>query len=215
MVPVYDNINKSTRTAGVYLVIGTSIAVFALQRTAGGLLDFGFIPSQFGNRPYASLGRMVTATFLHADVFHLIGNMIFFFAFARSIEERVGTRIFLMIYPLLGISGFMLQWMWEPGSQIPVVGASAAISTLIGAYLTMFPRASFNCVIILGWIFKVFALPAWALIFYWIALQVLSAFLNLGDNTAYFAHIGGFILGIILGMAWTTIFESAHKTHEI
>lgn len=144
--------------------------------------------------PWASL---VTSMFLHGSTLHLSGNMLFLWVFGDNIEDACGHLRFLAFYLLSGIAATMIYVISDPGSTVPVIGASGAISGVLGAYLVLHPRAKIVLMIFIGIFITV---PAVIVLSLWIALQVFSA-LNptAGDGgVAWWAHIGGFFIGALL-----------------
>lgn len=146
------------------------------------------------------LGNLITSMFLHANLLHVAGNMLFLWIFGNNVEDRLGELKFLVVYFASGIAGSLLQIYLTPDSTIPMLGASGAISGLLAAYVLYFPRARILTFVVP---FFVFTLPAYVFIGYWIALQALNAFLNIGavgGGVAFFAHVGGFGTGLILAL---------------
>jgi membrane associated rhomboid family serine protease len=146
------------------------------------------------------LGTLITSMFLHANLLHVAGNMLFLWIFGNNVEDRLGEVKFVIIYFASGIAGSLLQVFITPNSTIPMLGASGAISGILAAYVLYFPRARVLTFVVP---FFVFTLPAFLFIGYWIALQALNAFLNLGavgGGVAFFAHVGGFATGLILAI---------------
>jgi membrane associated rhomboid family serine protease len=146
------------------------------------------------------LGTLVTSLFLHASLLHVGGNMLFLWIFGNNVEDRLGELKFILVYLVAGVAGSLLQVAVNPGSQVPTLGASGAISGILAAYVLYFPRAR-----VLTFIIPIFLVRLSALVFigYWIALQALNAYLSLGvpeggGGVAFFAHVGGFISGLIL-----------------
>jgi membrane associated rhomboid family serine protease len=146
------------------------------------------------------LGTSITSMFLHANLLHVAGNMLFLWIFGNNVEDRLGEVKFVIIYFASGIAGSLLQVFITPNSPIPMLGASGAISGILAAYVLYFPRARVLTFIVP---FFVFTLPAYLFIGYWVGLQALNAFLNLGaigGGVAFFAHVGGFVTGLILAI---------------
>ena len=146
------------------------------------------------------LSTLVTSMFLHANLLHVGGNMLFLWIFGNNVEDRLGEIKFLIVYFAAGIAGSLLQVFITPSSTIPTLGASGAISGLLAAYVLYYPRAR-----VLTFIVPIFfvTLSAWVFIGYWIALQALNAFLSIGvtgGGVAFFAHVGGFVTGLILAI---------------
>ena len=146
------------------------------------------------------LGTLITSMFLHANLLHVGGNMLFLWIFGNNVEDKLGELKYLIVYFAAGIGGSLLQIYITPDSTIPMLGASGAISGLLAAYVLYFPRARILTFVVP---FFIFTLPAYVFIGYWIALQALNAFLNIGaigGGVAFFAHVGGFGTGLILAL---------------
>jgi membrane associated rhomboid family serine protease len=146
------------------------------------------------------LGTLITSMFLHANLLHVAGNMLFLWIFGNNVEDKLGELKFLIVYFASGIGGSLLQIFITPDSTVPMLGASGAISGLLAAYVLYFPRARILTFVIP---FFIFTLPAFVFIGYWIGLQALNAFLNIGaigGGVAFFAHVGGFGTGLILAL---------------
>jgi membrane associated rhomboid family serine protease len=146
------------------------------------------------------LGTLITSMFLHANLLHVGGNMLFLWIFGNNVEDRLGELKFVILYLTSGIAGSLLQVFITPTSTVPMLGASGAISGLLAAYVLYFPRAR-----VLTYIVPIFivTISAYVFIGYWIALQALNAYLNLGvagGGVAFFAHIGGFVSGLVLAI---------------
>ena len=144
------------------------------------------------------LSTLVTSLFLHANLLHVAGNMLFLWIFGNNVEDRLGEIKFLIVYFVSGIAGSLLQVYINPTSTIPTLGASGAISGILAAYVLYYPRARVLTFIVP---FFFFTLSAYIFIAYWIALQALNAYLSIGvtgGGVAFFAHIGGFVSGLIL-----------------
>ena len=146
------------------------------------------------------LGTLITSMFLHANLLHVAGNMLFLWIFGNNVEDKLGELKFLIVYFASGIGGSLLQIVITPDSTVPMLGASGAISGLLAAYVLYFPRARILTFVVP---FFIFTLPAFLFIGYWIGLQALNAFLNIGaigGGVAFFAHVGGFGTGLILAL---------------
>jgi len=146
---------------------------------------------------------VLTSMFMHGGWMHLIGNMVFFWVFGNNIEDAMGHLRFAVFYLLCGIAAAATQVLLTPNSAIPMVGASGAISGILGAYLLLYPRVRVHALLPLGFYVTTIALPAYVMLGYWIVLQVLSSLPALGaqqqtGGTAFFAHIGGFVAGLVL-----------------
>jgi len=144
--------------------------------------------------------NLFTSMFLHGSWMHLIGNMWFFWIFGNNIEDSMGHLRFIVFYLLGGLAAALLQVFMNPASMVPMVGASGAISGIMGAYLILYPRVRVFAVIPLFVFFTTVALPAWVMLGYWMLLQFLGSLQATGDGggVAFWAHIGGFAAGAIL-----------------
>ncbi len=151
-------------------------------------------------------GELVTGLlshmFLHAGLLHLVGNMLFLWIFGDNLEDQMGRRAFLGFYLAAGLAAAGLQILADPLSPVPMVGASGAIAGVMGGYLLMFPRARVDVLAIFIIFFKVFTLPAWAMLGMWFALQLFGGFTSIGaeGGVAYWAHAGGFVGGVLLAL---------------
>lgn len=153
--------------------------------------------------PDPSYGTVLTSMFLHGGWLHLIGNMVFLWVFGNNIEDAMGHGRFLVFYLLCGIAAAGVQLAVSPASLVPMVGASGAISGVLGGYLLLYPRVRVHTLIFLGIFVTTVDLPAYVMLGYWIVLQLLGALPALGDlegrgGVAFWAHIGGFVAGLVL-----------------
>jgi len=145
---------------------------------------------------------VITSMFMHGGWFHLIGNMLFLWVFGNNIEDATGHGKFLIFYLLCGTAAAATQTFISPHSIVPMVGASGAISGVLGAYLLLYPRVRVHTLIILPIYITTVALPAWVMLGYWGLIQLLSGLGSLSEidkgGVAFFAHVGGFIAGLVL-----------------
>lgn len=139
-----------------------------------------------------------TSMFLHGGWMHLLGNMWFLWLFGNNIEDSMTRPRFLIFYLLSGVAAALLQVFTEPASPVPMVGASGAISGVMGAYLILYPKVKVYTLLPLGFFTTTYALPAWVMLIYWILLQVVGGFGGGEGGVAFWAHVGGFIAGIVL-----------------
>jgi membrane associated rhomboid family serine protease len=149
--------------------------------------------------PGPQVSNVLTSMFLHGSWMHLIGNMWFLWLFGNNIEDAMTRPRFVVFYLACGLAAALLQVAAQPASPIPMVGASGAISGVMGAYLVMFPRVRVFTLVPLGFFITSFALPAWAMLIYWLVLQLLGGFTQVGSGggVAFWAHVGGFAAGVI------------------
>lgn len=145
---------------------------------------------------------VVTSMFLHGGWFHLLGNMWFLWIFGNNVEDSMGRLRFIGFYLLCGLVAAASQTLASPSSAIPMVGASGAISGVMGAYLVLYPRVRVHMLIFLGFFITTIAVPAWLMLIYWILLQLLGGIPSLGGadsgGVAFMAHVGGFVTGVAL-----------------
>lgn len=213
MLPIGDEHNGRVRTPYVtYVLIAINVLVFLYQLTlpdsrsnpalTNFIYDWGAIPSRIMQGQ--DLYGLITSMFLHGGWLHIIGNMLFLFVFGDNVEDAMGHARFLIFYLLCGLAAGGAQVLIDPSSQIPLVGASGAISGVLGAYIVLFPHGRIRTLIFLGYFVTVMLIPAWVQIGVWILLQVFNGFLSLGVQTeetggvAFWAHVGGFVAGAAL-----------------
>ena len=171
----------------------------------------------FGESPNPWL-TLITATFIHAGWLHLIGNLLFLWIFGDNVEDAMGHVPYLIFYLLVGILAGLAQVASSPSSTVPGVGASGAIAGVMAAYLVLYPGASVHVlipIIIIPWFTH---LPAFVLMLFWFATQVWSGLAEMGaratggeGGVAWFAHIGGFVAGLVL--VW--FFSSRRRSYDV
>ena len=143
---------------------------------------------------------MVSSMFMHGGWMHIIGNMLFLWVFGDNVEDVMGPLRFAIFYLLCGLAAALAQIVSNPGSLVPMVGASGAIGGVMGAYAILYPRARVHMLVIF-FIITTISVPALFMLGYWFLLQLVSGFLSFGQSgggVAFWAHIGGFLAGIIL-----------------
>jgi membrane associated rhomboid family serine protease len=168
------------------------------------IYQFGTIPYDLFNPagmfPYITI---FTSMFIHANLMHILGNMLFLWVFADNVEDQLGHIKFIVFYLIVGVAAVFLHSITTPNSRIPMVGASGAISGVLGAYVVFFPRARILSLIPLGFFMRVAYLPSLFFIGIWFLYQFLLGFASMGvkgGGVAYFAHIGGFIAGVLFAL---------------
>lgn len=204
MIPLRST-ERSSATAAVtiaLIAVNTFVFLYEWHLSTGDLNQF---VSQWGIVPdRLQISSLFTSMFLHGGWWHLIWNMLYLWVFGRNIEDLIGSARFLLFYILCGFIAGVVHVIFNAYSTIPTIGASGAIAGVMGAFLVKLPRAR---IITLVWIIvfvTVLEIPAPLLLLFWFAGQFLSGFGSLGGNdytgggTAYFAHIGGFIAGMLL-----------------
>ena len=236
MIPYHDE-NETQRTPVVTIVvIVVTTATWLLVQGAGSGLplarsvcELGLIPGELTlslppgtpfpmGRGIACLtdpGRqtftLLTSMFLHGSWMHLIGNMWFLWLFGNNIEDSMTRPRFVAFYLLCGLAAALTQVAASPMSEVPMVGASGAISGVMGAYLVLFPRVRVYTLVPLGFFMQSFPLPAWVMLIYWAFLQfaggITSVLSERSGGVAFWAHVGGFVAGLVL----IKLFERPHR----
>jgi membrane associated rhomboid family serine protease len=170
-----------------------------------------FVPMGDGLRCYVDNSAInvltpITSMFLHASWGHILGNAIFFWVFGTNVEDSMGPGRFLAFYLMCGLVAAATQAMIDPSSPIPTIGASGAISGVLGGYLVLYPRVRVNMLFWLIVLLRVIPIPAWIVLVYWFAVQVVAGLPQLSpagqdradSGVAVWAHIGGFVAGMLL-----------------
>jgi rhomboid family protein len=186
------------------------------EAVAASVCQLGMIPGElFGTLPIGTrvpLGRglacvigtphyatVITSMFMHGGWFHIIGNMWFLWVFGNNIEDSMGHARFVVFYLLCGVAAAFTQLLADPHSHVPMVGASGAISGVLGAYILLFPRVRVHTLVTLGFFVTTVALPAYVMLGYWFVLQLLLGTVSrTAGGIAVWAHVGGFVAGVAL-----------------
>jgi membrane associated rhomboid family serine protease len=201
MFPVKVTQPSYSRPVITVLLIAVNIMVFLHEVWLDPYSQNNFVRLYALRPAHFHLENLVTHMFLHAGWLHVLGNMLFLWVFGDNVEDILGHGKYLLFYLLCGITAGVTQMAIDPTSRIPILGASGAIAGVMGAYLVKFPRSEVKMV---AWfiLFFPFDLPAWVMLVYWFGLQLLGGVGSVGEpsqgGTAFFAHIGGFIAGIVL-----------------
>ena len=206
MFPIRDH-NPSGRTPYVtYALLAANILIFLSYVNLLGneralwsfFTEWAVIPARITSGDGYS--TLVTSMFLHGGFMHLAGNMLFLFIFGDNLEDEMGHFGFLGFYLAAGVGSGLIHVITGPNSIVPTVGASGAIAGVMGGYLLLFPKAKVDILIIFIVFFKILPLPAWIMLGLWFGLQLIGSFGSDPDagGVAYWAHSGGFIVGILL-----------------
>jgi membrane associated rhomboid family serine protease len=210
-----DNPTRGTALVTIGLLIA-NVLVFLYQVSleAGGVSgeragqafieEFGLVPCRLTGacRSGADLPSPVltifTSMFMHGGLFHVGGNMLYLWIFGNNVEDTLGHARYLIFYLACGAVAALAQTAIGPGSAVPMVGASGAVSGVLGAYLLLFPHAYVTTLLILGFYFRLVQIPAVVVLGFWIVVQVLNGLGSFGASggVAFFAHIGGFLAGM-------------------
>ncbi|HSB51723.1 MAG TPA: rhomboid family intramembrane serine protease [Dissulfurispiraceae bacterium] len=215
MIPYKDD--NPTRTFPFVTVglIVTNCLVFMWQVTSPLgeeriAFYFGAIPHTLVSfqsfQPVSPVTSVFTSMFLHGGLLHLAGNMLYLWIFGDNIEDSVGHARFLLFYLFSGVVAAYSHAVTDPASTIPMIGASGAISGVLGAYLLLFHRAQVYTILFFGFFFQIVKIPAVIVIGFWALIQILSGILSKGalqqGGVAWFAHVGGFIAGLLTIKLW-------------
>lgn len=214
MIPLRDK-NPTHRVPFVNVgLIVANIVVFFYELSLGpdlesfffryGLVPYSFLVNLFNYEFTSSLTPLITSIFLHGGWMHLAGNMLYLWIFGDNVEDKLGHVRYLVFYLLCGITASLAHVIIDPSSTIPTVGASGSISGVLGAYLLMFPGARVVTIIPVLFFVEVAELPALFVLGLWFVMQFFNGLLSLGFQTAgmggvaWWAHIGGFVAGLLL-----------------
>ena len=237
MIPLKDDIpTRRFPIVTVALIAINVIVYFVLEHGLWGLgqtgnevvVEYGAIPSEITNgQNLPGPGDQApfwltiwTSMFLHGSLIDLGGNMLFLWVFGNNIEDAMNRLVFVVFYLLGGLAALGLQVAMDPNSVVPTIGASGAIAGVLGAYARLYPRARVVTLIIIIIFFTVVTLPALLVLGLWFLLQLLPAFSdpvgNAGGGVAYFAHIGGFLFGVLaIKLFANNVYEDYDQAHRI
>ena len=231
MLPLKDNVQTRTFPVVSVALIAVNLVVYLYQfflwfdpATAGHaslgsrlyeqfVIEFGLIPCRFGEicpprldtalaEATAPMLTIFTSMFVHGGWLHVGGNMLYLWIFGKNVEDSMGHGRFLVFYLLCGMAAAATQYLQNPASAIPMVGASGAVSGTLGAYVLLHPHARIWTLVIFGFFVRTIPVPAFVVLGFWIVLQFANSLLTFarGDTggVAFLAHIGGFLTGLLL-----------------
>lgn len=225
MLPIRDDNPQITTPYGTYAIIVLNVLVWIFVQGLGStaslvssVCSFGLVPAELlqplppnisvplGGNLACTLGEsgwytVVTSMFMHGGWMHLIGNLWFLWIFGDNVEDSMGTRRFIAFYLLCGLAAAASQIVSNPASVVPMVGASGAIGGVMGAYIVLYPRVHVHMLFFFGFFVTTLAVPAVFMLGYWLVLQLLSGVLAIGGQgggVAFWAHVGGFVAGMVL-----------------
>ena len=224
MLPLKDDVPSRSFPLITVLLIATNAAAFlyqmSLEAGTGGtgraasafVMEFGAVPCRISgvcvvDEAPAPIVTIFTSMFLHGGLFHIVGNMLYLWIFGDNVEDTLGHLRFLLLYVLAGVGAAAAQIGMSPHSPVPMVGASGAISGVLGAYLFLFPHASVLTLVTFGFFIRFVQVPAVIVLGFWIVVQLLNGLMSYGamagkaaegGGVAWFAHIGGFAAGVVL-----------------
>ncbi|HSD22196.1 MAG TPA: rhomboid family intramembrane serine protease [Anaeromyxobacter sp.] len=227
MFPYRDENQTQRRSYVTFGLIAANVAAWVLIQGAGtpmplveSVCNLGLIPGELTGRlppgtgfpvgeglvcltdPGRQVSHLLTSMFLHGSWMHLLGNMWFLWIFGDNVEDSMSRPRFAAFYVLCGLAAAFAQVLTSPQSGVPMVGASGAISGVMGAYLVLYPRVRVFLLVPIGFLLTSIALPAWMMLVYWMGLQLLSGLADAARDSAggvaFWAHVGGFVTGVIL-----------------
>jgi membrane associated rhomboid family serine protease len=222
MIPLKDDVPSSGFPFVTIGLIVLNVLVFLYQASIGMgseraaeafIMEFGAVPCRVtgacaipGDFP-PPIATIFTSMFMHGGLFHVGGNMLYLWIFGDNVEDTLGHGRFLIFYLAVGVAAALAQVMLNSTSRVPMVGASGAISGVLGAYLLLFPYARVLTLLIIGFFVRFVYIPAMIVLGFWIVVQLLNGFITFSAQSlgrgesggvAWFAHIGGFLAGMLL-----------------
>jgi membrane associated rhomboid family serine protease len=226
MFPLKDDVPTNSTPFVTVGLIAINVLVFLYQASLQGLasaegsravqafvLEFGLVPCRLTGNCVSPEGfpppmvSMLTSMFLHGGLFHVAGNMLYLWIFGNNVEDTLGHVRFVVFYLACGIGAALGQTAFGPHSTVPMIGASGAVSGVLGAYLLLSPRANVLTLIVFGFFIRLVRIPAVIVLGLWFAVQFVNGLVTwsasgsgeaAGGGVAWFAHIGGFLVGMAL-----------------
>ena len=223
MIPLRDDVPSQSTPVVTYGLIALNLVVYLYQfslsldsRGPGAeafeafIYEFGVVPCRLTGgcttvdqipHPVATI---LSSMFLHANLLHVLGNMLYLWIFGDNVEDTVGHGRFLFLYLLSGVVAALGQTLVNPSSRVPMVGASGAVAGVLGAYLILFPGATVLTLMMFGIFYRIVHIPAVIVLGFWIVIQIVSGYITVAlgrgesGGVAWFAHIGGFVAGMLL-----------------
>ena len=244
MIPLSDENPTLHTPVMTWALLGAMFAVWLTVQNAGlnevqlatSICKYGMVPGELTHRARIGTGVPIaphlacvvdndpinkltplTSMFLHGGWGHILGNARFFWVFGNNIEDSMGAPRFLAFYLICGLAAAAAHVLMQPASPVPTVGASGAISGVLGAYLVLYPRVRVNMLFIFIIFFRVIPVPAWLVLIWWFVVQLITALPQLSQvnpdvssGVAVWAHVGGFIMGVLL----IKLFEKPERVAE-
>ena len=203
MIPLRDVIPSRTTPVVTIALIVLNVIVFFHEQTLGEytyrrfVMTYGLVPATF------DWVSVFTSMFVHGGWEHIIGNMLFLWIFGDNVEDRMGHGRFIVFYVLCGVTAALVQTAFNPDSAIPMIGASGAVSGVLGAYILMFPHSRVLTLLPIFFFVQIIEVPAVILLGFWFVMQLLSGLGSLtrpeaGGGVAFWAHAAGFLAGMVL-----------------
>jgi membrane associated rhomboid family serine protease len=202
MIPIGDENPSSIRPVVTWGIIALNVIAF-IWEVSGDEARYLSIVSTYGFIPALILMKQtyymfLTSMFLHSDIIHLGGNMLYLFIFGDNVEDSCGHISYAIFYLISGVIASLLFMLFTEDYSVPAIGASGAISGVLGGYLILFPTARVRTIVLYGWFARIIRIPAYALIGFWFIYQFLFALSFARTGVAYWAHVGGFAAGILI-----------------
>lgn len=227
MIPIGDEIPSRRFPVVTWGLLAVNVFVFFLELMMGPYLErffmtWGLVPYYFTHPdryPWAPL-TLFTSMFLHGGWSHLIGNMLYLWIFGDNVEDALGHLGYLLFYLAAGTVAGLAQVFVAPASRVPCVGASGAIAGVLAVYLVLYPASPIRVLVPGFYFMRIARVPALLVLGFWFVLQLFNGFLSLGVATAitggvaWFAHIGGFLAGLAVGLLARTIRASRHRRYR-
>lgn len=208
MIPLSDSVKSRTFPIFTIAIILLNAYVFYLELTAANteafISQYALIPASVDFTMVRSLLSFVTSMFLHGGWFHIGSNMLFLWVFGDNIEDSLGKLRYIIFYLLCGIVAGLTQYLFDPSSTIPMIGASGAIAGVLGAYWSLYPTSRVNTLVPLGFFITTVEIPAGIMIGLWFLTQLFNGTAAISPTAAseggvaFWAHIGGFLAGLVL-----------------
>jgi membrane associated rhomboid family serine protease len=212
MFPLRDNNPSETVPILTWVLIVANVLAFLLELSAGAenfVSRYGFTPALFFSQPDAAeITTIFSSMFLHGGWAHLLGNMWFLYLFGDNVEDRLGHIPYLVFYLLSGVAAAMMQAVLNPHSTVEMIGASGAISGVLGAYFVFFPQATVESLVPMGMFSRIYQVPAIVFLGLWFGIQLFTGFSSIGGpdtgGVAFWAHVGGFAFGLVVAKIFAT-----------
>lgn len=223
MLPIATSLRIIKTPWATYTIIAADVLIHSLVTWHTNFIisdrvarTFGFDPASFEN--LSAIPTLVTSMFLHGDLLHLFGNMVFLLVFGRRVENQLERINFLAFYVTVGITAAIVHMIMEPDSSSPLIGASGAISGVLGAFFICNPKARITLVLDPALIYFLRRLTvhvsAWVFLLVWFFLQISLGLKPHGANVAFWAHVGGFLAGAVISIAVYKYIPKAHPSRK-
>ncbi len=213
MFPISDSVKTNKKPFITIIIIAINVYIFIryllLGDTDNSVAEYALTPDKIDFLDYRTLYPFITSQFLHGGFFHILSNMWFLWVFGDNVEEKLGGVKYLGLYLVAGAIGALFQYLLSTESPIPMLGASGAVSGVLGAYFVLFKHHYIKSIVILFFVITTINIPAGIYIFYWLILQLFQGVASLPSlsietgGVAFFAHVGGFGAGYVIAKLMT------------